>query len=627
MDEPSDSADIDDNEKPAIDRGADVIRAYAKSLPDSPGVYRMLSKAGDVLYVGKAKSLTKRVRSYATVKNLSVRIQRMVALTHSMEFVHTHTEVEALLLESNLIKKLKPRYNVLLRDDKSFPYILITSDHDYPLVTKHRGSRKAKGQYYGPFAGAGDVNRTIAILQRIFMLRNCSDNVFAGRTRPCLQYHIKRCTAPCVDKVSKAEYAGQVAEAEDFLEGRSAAIKERMSARMQEASDEMNYEAAASYRDRIKALSAIQARQDINIDGLGDADVMALVGDQGQSCVQVFFFRAGRNHGNRSYFPRHSKEDTPEVILAAFIAQFYENKPVPKTVLLNSGVEEKALLEEALSMKASRRVSIAKPVRGQRRALVDFVARNAKAALAQNMAERASEGKLLRGVAELFGLDDPPKRIEVYDNSHISGTNMVGGMIVAGAGGFNKSAYRKFNIKTAGASDDYGMMREVLERRFKRALKDDGAVGGSDWPDVLLIDGGLGQYNAVKEVLEEYGILDAVMLVSIAKGEDRNAGREKFFIDGRAPFQLPINDPVLHYLQRLRDEAHRFAIGTHRAKRVKQISASPLDNVPGVGAKRKKALLHYFGSGKAVSQAGVEDLERVQGVSKAMAQKIYDHFH
>lgn len=614
-------------EKPALQQGAEVIRAYAKKLPDNPGVYRMLAEGGDVLYVGKAKSLTKRVRSYTHVGKLPMRLQRMVALTRSMEFVHTHTEVEALLLESNLIKKLKPRYNVLLRDDKSFPYILIKGDHDFPLVTKHRGARKAKGQYYGPFASAGDVNRTIAILQRIFMLRNCSDNVFANRSRPCLQYHIKRCTAPCVDKVSKADYAAQVQEAEDFLEGRSANIQKRMAKKMQRASADMDYEAAAGYRDRISALASVQARQDINVDGLGDADVMALHEDQGQSCVQVFFFRGGRNYGNRSYFPRHGKGEGADVILTAFIAQFYENKPVPPVVLVSHVPQERGLLEEALAQKAGRVVKVTRPVRGSRKKLMGFVERNAKAALLQNVSQRASEARLLKGVAELFDLDEMPKRIEVYDNSHISGTQMVGGMIVAGPEGFQKNAYRKFNIKTAAAADDYGMMREVMERRFKKVLKDDGVIGGDDWPDILLIDGGLGQYNAVKEVLEEYGIFDAVKLVSIAKGEDRNAGREKFFVAGKKPFQMPVDDPVLYYLQRLRDEAHRFAIGAHRARRQKKISSSPLDGLPGVGAKRKQALLHYFGSAKAVTQAGVEDLEKVRGVSKMLAQKIYDHFH
>lgn len=610
-----------------LQTGANCIRGYVKTLPATPGVYRMLAENGDVLYVGKAKALSRRVVSYTHVNKLPIRLQRMVALTRSMEFVHTQTEVEALLLESNLIKKLKPRYNILLRDDKSFPYILITGQHDYPQIVKHRGAKKPDGVYYGPFAGAGDVNRTITALQKAFLLRNCSDSVFAGRSRPCLQYHIKRCTAPCVDIVSKAEYAAQVAEAKEFLDGKSRQIQERLAAKMEEAAAAMEYEEAGKYRDRIRALANIHTRQDINLEGLRDLDVMALTQSEGKSCVQVFFFRGGQNFGNRSYFPRHSEEDEAEAIIASFMAQFYENKPVPPEVIVSHAPEEKALLEEALASRLGRKVSIAKPARGKRKRILDFVARNAKDALARHLTAQASNAKLLVGVAELFGLDDPPARIEVYDNSHISGTNMVGGMIVAGADGFMKNSYRKFNIKTAKEADDYGMMREVLTRRFKRALKEEQGPGAESWPDLLLIDGGLGQYNACKEVLEELGIFDDVTMVAIAKGEDRNAGREQFFMEGRAPFQLPIKDPVLHYLQRLRDEAHRYAIGTHRARREKQIQSSPLDGLPGVGAARKKALLKHFGSAKAVTNAAVEDLAAVDGISKALAQKIYDYFH
>ena len=613
--------------KNAVDQGIEAIQRYVKRLKNTPGVYRMLSEKDEVLYVGKAKALKKRVSAYTNIARLTIRLQRMVALTRKMEFVETHTEAEALLLESNLIKKLKPRYNILLRDDKSFPYILITGDHDYPLVKKHRGSKKPKGDYYGPFAGAGDVNRTIAILQRIFLLRNCADTVFANRQRPCLQYHIKRCTAPCVGKVSKDEYAAQVSEAKDFLDGKSQAIQERMAKRMQIASEAQEYEEAAHYRDRIKALSSIQSRQDINIEGLGNADVMALSQKEGRSCVQVFFFRSGRNYGNRAYFPRHDQEDKPEAILAAFMAQFYENKPVPKEVIVSELPDDKELLEEALSSKLGARVKIVHPTRGKRKRLIDFVVRNAAAALERNMAERASEAKHLEAVAELFNMDDPPKRIEVYDNSHISGTNMVGGMIVAGEEGFQKNAYRKFNIKTADEADDYGMMREVIQRRFKKVLKEGVDPNSPDWPDLVLIDGGQGQFNAVKEIFDEYGITDQLALVSIAKGEDRNAGREKFFIFGKKPFQLPVNNATLHYLQRLRDEAHRFAIGSHRARRQKQITKSPLDDIPGIGAKRKKALLHNFGSAKAVASAGVEDLEKVEGISRQIAQKIYNYFH
>ncbi len=645
----------DTKELTALKEGVAVIAKALRNLPATPGVYRMMSDSGEVLYVGKAKSLKKRVDAYTKPDRQPVRIQRMIAQTRSMEFVHTHTEAEALLLESNLIKKLKPRYNVLLRDDKSFPYILLTGDHDFPQVLKHRGTKKRKGAYYGPFAGVGDVNRTIATLQRAFMLRNCSDSYFAQRTRPCLQYHIKRCTAPCVGHVTKDEYAGQVAQAKDFLDGKSKQIQERFAREMQKASAEEDYEKAAGYRDRIKALSAIQAHQDINVGGIRDADVMALAQDGGRSCIQIFFFRAGCNYGNRSYFPRHDTDDSPEHILSAFMAQFYENKPVPRTLIVSHVPEEKELIAEALESRAGYNVSIERPSRGARKRLLDFVLKNAKDALKRNLAEAQAEGECLEGVAALFGMDEAPERIEVYDNSHISGTNMVGAMIVAGPGGFRKNAYRKFNIKTAAASDDTGMMREVMERRFKKLLVDDtapsprrkpGPIGGkiqgtmdpgfrrddgegdfSDWPDLLLIDGGQGQYNAVKEVLEEFGIFDAVTLVSIAKGEDRNAGHERFFMEGKKPFQLPVGDPVLHYLQRLRDEAHRFAVGSHRARRKKEIAASPLDEIAGIGAARKKALLHHFGSGKAVTQAGLKDLEAVDGISKAMAQKIYDHFH
>lgn len=616
----------DQNQRP-IETGVKTIQAYVRDLPDTPGVYRMLTEGGEVLYVGKAKALKKRVVSYTHFDRLPIRLQRMVAQTRSMEFVHTHTEAEALLLESNLIKKLKPKYNILLRDDKSFPYILIPDDHDYPQVMKHRGKKKRSGQYFGPFAGAGDVNRTIALLQRVFLIRNCTDSYFANRSRPCLQYHIKRCTAPCVGKVSKEEYAAQVKEAQDFLEGKSQAIKERMRDAMQNASAQQDYERAAVYRDRIKALSSIQARQDINLEGMPDVDVMALVQKGGKTCVQVFFFRAGRNYGNRSYFPRHSADDDIQSVFGAFLAQFYENKPVPKEVFVSHLPEDKVLLEEALSSKLKSRVTISKPARGDRRRIMDFVEKNALSALERMLAEKATEEKLLDGVAELFGMEERPKRIEVYDNSHISGTNMVGAMVVAGEGGFQKNAYRKFNIKQADAADDYGMMREVFERRFRRAIKEREEEGGAKWPDLLLVDGGKGQFGVCREVLEALGILDHVTLVAIAKGEDRDAGREQFIMDGRAPFRLPINDPVLHYLQRLRDEAHRFVIGSHRAKRNAQISDSPLDGVPGVGAKRKKALLHYFGSAKSVSEAGVVDLEKVEGVSRALAREIYDYFH
>lgn len=611
----------------SIERGAGVIRSHAEKLPDTPGVYRMISEADDVLYVGKAKSLKKRVTSYTNFGKLPFRLQRMISLTAKMEFVHTHTEAEALLLESNLIKKLKPKYNILLRDDKSFPYIFIPSTHDYPQVTKHRGAKKRKGEYFGPFASAGDVNRTIAILQRVFLIRNCTDSYFANRNRPCLQYHIKRCTAPCVGKVSKEEYAEQMVEAQDFLEGKSQSVQERMVKAMQGASDNQDYEVAGQYRDRIKVLTSIQARQDINLEGMKNADVIALAQKGGKICVQVFFFRSGRNFGNRSYFPRHSADDALEDVMSAFIAQFYEDKPMPKKVLVSHVPLDKALLEEAFTSRVGAKVEISKPSRGGRRRVLAFVEKNAVAAIERHLLETETETRLLEGAAKLFGMDEPPRRIEIYDNSHISGTNMVGGMVVAGVGGFQKNAYRKFNIQKAGAADDYGMMREVFERRFKRAMKEQEEGDDSNWPDLLLVDGGKGQLSSCREVLEDLGVLDQLTMVAIAKGEDRNAGREQFFMVGKEGFQLPINDPVLHYLQRLRDEAHRFVIGAHRTRRQGQITVSPLDEISGIGVGRKKSLLHRFGSAKAVGGAGVDDLASVNGISKQLAQKIYDYFH
>ena len=609
-------------------RGAQVIRDYVAKLPATPGVYRMIAEDGEVLYVGKAKALKKRVVSYTHVDKLPIRLQRMVALTRTMEFVNTHTEVEALLLESNLIKKLKPRYNILLRDDKSFPYILLTGDHDFPQIKKHRGARKQKGEYFGPFASAGAVNHTIEILQRIFKLRNCSDSVFANRDRPCLQYHIKRCTAPCVEKVNKQQYAAQIEQAQQFLSGESRAVQEIFAKRMQEASKAEDFEEAAELRDRIKALAAIQSRQDINLEGIGDVDVLALAQSEGKSCVQVFFFRGGQNFGNRSYFPRHDVEEKAEDILSVFMAQFYENKPVPTTIFTSHKPTEIELLEQALATRRDKgKVSISKPTRGKRKRLLDFVMRNAQDALKRNQAERASEAKHLQNVAELFDMEDPPKRIEVYDNSHISGTNMVGAMIVAGPEGFQKSAYRKFNIREAEKGDDYGMMREVMTRRFTRALKEGIDTSSEDWPDLLLIDGGKGQLSAVTETLQEIGVYDDVVVVAIAKGVDRNAGREEFFMNDRASFQLPVNDPTLHYLQRIRDEVHRFAIGAHRTRRKNDIAKSPLDGIAGVGAKRKKALLLHFGSAKAVSEAAIADLQKVEGISPATAEKIYNYFN
>lgn len=611
----------------SVKEGGELIRRLSQNLPDTPGVYRMLDKRGEALYVGKARSLKKRVVTYGRADKLPFRLQKMISETKDMAFVHTHTEVEALLLETNLIKKLKPRYNVLMRDDKSFPYILITGDHDYPLLTKHRGKKKRKGDYYGPFASTGAVNRTINALYRAFMLRNCSDNFFSGRSRPCLQYHIKRCTAPCVGKVSKDDYAAQVAEARKFLSGDSRAVQDRYLHLMEQASADQDYEKAAQYRDRVRALTTIQARQDINIDKLGDADVMALYQKGGRSCVQVFFFRSGQNFGNRSYFPRHGEDDKPQDIMGAFMAQFYENKPVPPAIIVSHTPADRKLLEEALTAREGvhRAVSIHLPRRGAKKRVIDFVLKNAKDALEREALKLTSEKKLLEAVAEKFGLDEPPSRIEVYDNSHISGSNMVGAMIVAGPEGFQKNAYRKFNIRHADRSDDYGMMREVMERRFKRALKEGTQEG--DWPDLILIDGGKGQLSTVMEVFGNIGISGEARVVAIAKGPDRHAGREKFFMPGKKMFQLPVNDPVLHYLQRLRDEAHRFAIGAHRARRSRDITRSPLDDIPGVGAMRKKALLHHFGSAQAVASAGMDDLQKVDGISRAVAETIYNYFH
>jgi excinuclease ABC subunit C len=629
MTDDADQPQTPEEKRTALERGAALIRAFVRTLPDSPGVYRMLDEKGDALYVGKAKYLKRRVANYANTHQLPLRLQRMVALTVDMNFVTTHTEVEALLLESNLIKKLKPRYNVLLRDDKSFPYILITGDHEFPLLTKHRGARTRPGEYFGPFAAAGAVNDVLIALQKAFMLRNCSDNIFAARTRPCLQYHIKRCTAPCVGMVSADDYARQVAQATGFLGGKSTEIQAELAARMQDASDRQDYEVAAALRDRIRALTAVQARQDINVPGLRDADVIALWPEEGRSCVQVFFFRGGQNFGNRSYFPRHSADDTPAAIIGAFMAQFYENKPVPPDIMVSHEPDDAELLAEALSApgKAGRKVTISIPQRGDRKRLLDFALDNARQALARESLKLAGEKAMLDAVAALFDLEDAPQRIEIYDNSHVSGTNMVGGMVVAGPEGFRKTAYRKFNIKTAEAADDFGMMREVIARRFGRALKEGKGPGAEDWPDLVLIDGGAGQLSAVMEALAELGVAEQLNVVAISKGPDRNAGREKFHRPGRDMFQLPVDEPVLHYLQRLRDEAHRFAIGAHRARRTAEITASPLDEIAGIGARRKKALLHYFGSAQEVARAGIDDLQKVEGISRAIAEQIYRHFH
>jgi excinuclease ABC subunit C len=652
-------------------RGVEVIRVHLATLPHGPGVYRMLNAAGDALYVGKARSLRRRVTHYTQIARLPYRLQRMVAETVELEVVTTHTEAEALLLESNMIKRLAPRYNVLLRDDKSFPYILITryvdrqttktgADLDarkarqtiktrrqsrsgadpaeWPGVIKYRGARTLPGEYFGPFASAGSVNRTLNALERAFLLRSCSDAVFSNRTRPCLKYQLKRCAAPCVGQVSTDDYTILVDQARNFLTGRSREVQDELVAAMQDASARTEFEAAARFRDRVRAMTQIQSNQDINIENLdiSDADIVAAEQDGGRTCIQVFFFRAGRNNGNRAYFPRHDKSVPLEDVLGAFLGQFYENKPAPAAVFLSHKPSEIALIAEALGVRAERKVAITVPQRGAKRKLVDHARTNARDALGRRLAETATNRDLLAGVAELFGLDAPPGRIEVYDNSHIRGAHATGAMIVAGPEGFMKANYRRFNIKGAATidaegyspGDDYAMMREVLHRRFSRALKEDPERSRGQWPDLILIDGGKGQLTATLEALQELGI-DDVPTVAIAKGPDRDAGREQFFVADGDPdgFQLPHDDPVLYYLQRLRDESHRFVIGAHRQKRSKAISKNPLDEVPGIGAKRKRALLNHFGSARAVARAGLQDLGQVDGISDTVARRIYDFFH
>lgn len=602
-------------------RGGAVIAAFARTLPPAPGVYRMLDGAGAPLYVGKAKNLKKRVASYTQPERQSLRILRMIALTRSMEFAVTHTEAEALLLEANLIKQLKPRYNILLRDDKSFPHIAITA-HDFPQVVKHRGAREAGVEYFGPFASGAAVHETLAVLQRVFQLRNCPDSVFAQRTRPCLQYQIKRCTAPCVGKVTAVQYAAQVAQARDFLSGRSRGLQEEMAARMQAASEALDFETAAALRDRIRALTRVQAA---TLPGIGpgeDADVFALAVQDGQSCVQVFFVRGGQNFGNRAYFPRHDAEEGEAEILSAFIAQFYAARPAPPEVLVSHAMPEADLLAEALRARGGRKVEVSCPSRGPRRALTEMALENARRALAHKRAADADHAVLMERLAEIFGLSAPPERIEVYDNSHLSGTHAVGAMIVAGPEGFVKAAYRKFNMRDAAGGDDFAMMRETLGRRFGALARGE----GGQRPDLVIVDGGAGQLSAARAAMDEAGAAD-VPLAAMAKGPDRNAGRERFFLPGREPLDLPPGDPLLHFLQRARDEAHRFVITAHRARRSKAIGQSPLDEIPGVGARRKKALLAHFGSAKAVAEAGVPDLEKVDGVSTALARAIYGFFH
>ena len=617
--------------------GPQVIAAAQKRAPAGPGVYRMFDGDGEILYVGKARSIRKRIASYTRLGGQTNRIMRMISETASMEFVSTETETEALLLEANMIKRLRPRYNVLLRDDKSFPYILISRDHDAPQLAKHRGARSRKGDYFGPFASAGAVNRALNAMQRAFLLRTCSDSVYESRTRPCLLYQIKRCAAPCTGEISLSEYENLVGEANRFLSGKSRGVRGELGKAMEEASDALDFERAALLRDRLAAMSHIQAHQGINPGNVEEADVFAIHHEGGQFCIQVFFFRAGQNWGNRAYFPKADAALDEAEVLQSFLTQFYDDKPCPRLILVSHGLPEAELLAEALSARAGRKVELSAPQRGEKRGLTEHAMTNAREALGRRMAESASQNKLLKGIAEAFDLAEPPQRIEVYDNSHIMGTNAVGVMIVAGPEGFEKGQYRKFNIKSENLTpgDDYAMMREVLTRRFTRLLKEnaegdnsgrDGGERDAAWPDLLLIDGGKGQLGAVVGVMEELGISD-VCVVGVAKGPERDAGREHFFMPGRESFRLEPRDPVLYYLQRLRDEAHRFAIGTHRARRKTAMAKNPLDEISGIGPTRKRALLMHFGSAKAVSRAGLADLEATPGISRQMARLVYDHFH
>ena len=606
--------------------GPERIKQYVKRLPNKPGVYRMTDEFGTVLYVGKAKDLKKRVTAYTSYDRHPTRLRRMIRATANMEFVVTESEVEALLLEAQLIKRLKPRYNILLRDDKSFPYILVRKNHPAAQVVKHRGAKKTKGDYYGPFASAGAVNRTLDTLQRAFQLRNCSDSIYESRTRPCLQHQIKRCSAPCTGVISLDDYDKLVDDAEDFLKGRSDTLRQRLQADKEAASKEMRFEKAGELRDRLRALNKINNSNlgKINPQTFSDGDVIAIHSAGGQSCVQVFFFRAGQNWGNSAHFPRHDKDQDEAEVLNAFVAQFYSDKPIPKEVFVSHDLPNRALIEEALSERADRKISVSRPQRGEKKKLLDTARRNAQEALGRRMAETQNQARLLDEVRELFGMEQPPQRIEVYDNSHNQGSNAIGAFIVAGPEGFRRRDYRTFNIKDEDIRrDDFGMMREVLTRRFSRLVKDDTL----EWPDLVLIDGGKGQLSAVTGVLDELGVLGRITLVAIAKGPDRNAGRETFYMNGRDPFTLPPRNPAMYYLQRLRDEAHRFAIGTHRARRKKQMKANPLDGIPGVGPGRKRALLAHFGSAKAVKSAAVPDLARVEGVSQKLAQTIHDYFH
>ncbi len=608
--------------------GGKLIQKYVRQLDASPGVYRMLDAQARVLYVGKARNLKARVSNYARPTGHSSRITRMISETSQMMFLTTKTETEALLLEQNLIKQLKPRYNVLLRDDKSFPNILVTTEHEFPQIKKHRGAKKEKGAYYGPFASAGAVNKSLNQLQRVFQLRNCSDAMFETRTRPCLQYQIKRCSGPCVGRISTRDYRTSVKDAQRFLSGKSTEIQESLASQMAQASEAMEFERAAALRDRIRAMTQVQTNQGINPRTVSEADVIALHIEGGQACVQVFFIRANQNWGNRDFYPRISADHSHAEVLEAFVGQFYSSKEAPRQLILSHDIENADLVSAALSEATGRKVELIYPQRGEKFELVSGALRNAKESLALRMSETATQAKLLRGIAEAFDLDDAPKRIEVFDNSHIQGAHAVGAMIVSGPDGFVKNQYRKFNIRgddlTPG--DDFGMMKEVMIRRFTRLIKEDPERTSGSWPDLLLIDGGAGQVSAVAEILETLGVED-VPMVGVAKGVDRDHGKEEFYIPGRSVFALQRNDPVLYFVQRMRDEAHRFAIGTHRAKRTKAISANPLDDIAGIGASRKRALLAHFGSAKAVAQANLADLKAVDGISAAMAEKIYDFFH
>ncbi|QDZ10976.1 excinuclease ABC subunit UvrC [Devosia ginsengisoli] len=614
--------------------GHEVIRAFVRTLPSAPGVYRMLDAEGAVMYVGKARNLKARVTNYTRPDALEIRLQRMISATVSMEFVRTETESEALLLEANMIKRLKPRFNVLLRDDKSFPYILIATDHEAPELTKHRGTRRRQGHYFGPFASATAVGRTIASLQKAFLLRNCSDSFYAARTRPCLQFQIKRCAAPCTREISLEGYGELVEDARQFLSGKSSAVRDHLQRDMNQAAEQLDFERAALLRDRLSALALIQSQGDATAKTVEEADVFAIHHEGGQFCVQVFFFRAFQNWGNYPYRPRADASLSDAEVLEAFIGQFYENRTPARLVLISHDLAEPEVMTEALSTRAGRRVYIEQPRRGEKRDLVNHALNNAREALGRQLAEGATNRTLLEGVAETFGLEEVPRRIETYDNSHISGTNMVGAMVVAGEEGFSKKHYRTFNIKSdIAAGDDFGMMREVLTRRFTRLANEseddaeDENTGMPDWPDVVFIDGGAGQMSAVRGVIAELNLPKEVTFIGIAKGEERDAGREKFFMEGREAFMLPHRDPVLYYVQRLRDEAHRFAIGTHRAKRKKDQIKNPLDEIEGIGPTRKRALLNHFGSAKAVGRASLTDLQSVPTISSAMAQLIYDHFN